>query len=117
MVKRELAKSVMDVRKTSPKILCVEQVLFGKVGTIISVYGPRVVEMKDRFFDDLGNEMQSKNGNFILLGEFNGHAGSLINGYEGVNEVHRWGIRNKESERLLEFADSFDMVAGNSFCF
>jgi len=33
----------------------------------------------------------------------------------GVHGGHGWRERNKDGERLLEFADSFDIVIGNTF--
>jgi len=48
--------------------------------------------------------------------DFNGNVGSSVNGYEGVHGGHGWRERNKDGERLLEFADSFDMEIGNT-CF
>ena len=41
MVKRKLAKLVLDVRRISPRILSVGLLLLGKVVAIISVYGPQ----------------------------------------------------------------------------
>ena len=76
---------------------------------------PRVVEVRKieiDFFTDLSAEKESRNGNSIVLMEFNG---SLINEYEGIHEGHGWEILNKNDERLLEFADSFDMVVGKTF--
>ena len=61
MMKYELAKFVMDVRRISPRILSVDLVLSSKVVTIISVYGPqsgRSEENKNCFHDDLSAEMQ-----------------------------------------------------------
>ena len=61
--------------------------------------------------------MQSRNSieNCIILGDFNGHVGRSANGYEGVHGGQGWGDRNKEGEKILEFADSFGMVIGNTF--
>ena len=42
--------------------------------------------------------------------DFNGHVVTSINRYEGVYGGHRCGIRNEDSERLVEFADSFDVM-------
>ena len=50
--------------------------------------------------------MHSKNENNVVLGEFNGHIGSSIDGHKKVYDRHGWGIRNKYDERILEFANS-----------
>ena len=117
-VKYDLAKSVMDVRRINPKISSVDLVLCSKVVTIISAYGPQSgqsEEDKNCFYDDLSAEMQSKNGNCIALKDFNGHVGNSIDGCERLHGRQGWGIRNKDGERLLELADSFDMGVGNTF--
>ena len=115
MVKRELVKLVMDVRSIIPRNSSQDLVLSGKVMTVFFVYGPRSgrsEEDKDSFYDYLSAEMQSKDENCILLENFSGHIGSSI---EGVHGRQGWGIQQKDRERLMEFADSFDMVIGNTF--
>ena len=100
-------------------LLSVNLELFLIVVTIISVYGPqsgRSEEDKDSFYDELSAELQSKNKNCIVLEDFNGHVGNSINEYKGVHKGYGgWGMRNKNGERLFEFADSFDTVVGNTF--
>jgi len=49
------------------------------------------------------------------MGDFIGHVGSSVNGYEEVYGGHGWREQNKDGERLLEFADSFDVVIRNTF--
>jgi len=49
------------------------------------------------------------------MGNINGHVGSSVNGYEEVHGGHGWKERNKDGESLLELADSFNMVIGNTF--
>ena len=56
--------------------------------TTIFVYGShsgRCKEDKNCFYDDLSAEVQSKNGNCIVLGDFNGHVGNSRDGYKGVH--------------------------------
>ena len=50
-----------------------------------------------------------------MLGDFNGHVGRSSLGYDGIHDGFCWGERYKDVERILEFADSLDMVAGNTF--
>ena len=60
MLKHKLAKSVMDVRRISPRILSVDLVLFRKLVIIISVYeslSGKSEQNKNRFHDA---EMQSE---------------------------------------------------------
>ena len=111
MVKREIMKKVMDVRRISSRILFVYLVLIA--------YEPqsgRSEEDRNSFYDDLIAEMQSKDRNYFLRGDFNGHVRSSIGGYEEHGHGgQKWRIQNKVGERLLEFANGFDVVVGNSF--
>ena len=50
-----------------------------------------------------------------MLGEFNGHVGRSSLGYDGIHGGFGRGERNRDGERILEFADSLDMVVGNTF--
>ena len=59
-----------------------------KIITIISVFDPqsgRSEEEKDSFYDDLSAEVQSRMGNCIILGDFNGHVGTSVDGYDGIH--------------------------------
>ena len=58
--------------------------------------------------------MQSKNGNCIALEDLNGYSENLKNRCTGVHGGHGMGIQNKDNARLLEFADSFNMIVGNT---
>ena len=118
MVKRDLVDSVMEVKRVSARILVVEIAINGKVLSVISVYGPQSgmsEDEKDQFYDELSAEVQMRNGECLVLGDFNGHVGSQADGFNGVHGGYGWGSRNREGERVLEFADSFDMVVGNTY--
>ena len=100
MAKCEHIKSVTNIRRIHLKILSVDLVLSGKVMGVISVYGfqgGRNEKDKDGFYDDSSDEMQAKDQNRILLGDFNRHVGSLTNGYKGVHEG-----KNKKSKKRIK---------------
>ena len=46
----------------------------------------------------------------MVCGDFNGHVGQSIDGFEGVHGGSGFGARNLEGEVLLEFADSHSLV-------
>ena len=94
---------MMNVRRISSRILSVDLVLFETVIIVISVYGPQIdrsAKDKNRFYDNLSAEMQSKNRNCISLKDFNGHVKSLINECERVHGEHEWRIRHKDGKRV-----------------
>ena len=46
----------------------------------------------------------------VLGGDLNGHVGRESDGYEGVDGLFGYGIRNMEGETILELGDSMDMI-------
>ena len=117
MVKHDLVESVMEVRRVSPRIISIDIVVNEKVVTVISVYAPqsgRSEEEKENFYEDLTAEVQSRHGICFVL-DFNEHVGRSSLGYDGIHGGFGWGEHNRDGERILEFADSLDMVVGNFF--
>ena len=43
---------------------------------------------------------------------FNKHVGNSVNGFEGVHGGYCWVKQNQENKRIMDLADSFDMVEG-----
>ena len=118
MVKHDLVESVMEVRRVFPRIISVDIVVNKKVVTVISVYAPqsgRSEEEKEKFHEDLTAEVQSRHGICFVLVDFDGHVGRSSLGYDGIHGGFGRGERNRDGERILEFADSLDMVVGNTF--
>ncbi|ESN92568.1 hypothetical protein HELRODRAFT_164640 [Helobdella robusta] len=79
--------------------------------------GTRKEEEKDRFYDDVSDEIGQAGLNefVVLLGDLNGHVGADADGYEGVHGGWGYGIRNEEGRRVLELADAHSMVVGNTW--
>lgn len=119
MVKEELADKVLEVRRRSVRVIGVVMVI-GKVTVrVISGYAPqrnRAEEEKTQFYDDVCEEIgQAGPDEFImLLGDLNGHVGADAEGYEGVHGGYGYGVRNVEGCRVLELADAYSMVVGNT---
>ena len=68
-----------------------------------------------QFYEDLTAEVQSRHGICFVLGDFSGHVGRCSLGHDGIHGGFDWGERNRDGEKILEFADSLDMVVGNTF--
>ena len=88
--------------------------------TVLFVYAPQSgldQSTKDAFYDDLQSVMSRvKDQEFLIpRGDWNGHIGQMAEGYEGVLGGKAYRERNREGERLLEFASSFELVVTNSF--
>ncbi|ESN97919.1 hypothetical protein HELRODRAFT_177581 [Helobdella robusta] len=90
MVREELVEKMLEVRRRSNGVIVVVMV-FGKVIVrVISGYAPqqsRKEEEKDRFYDDVSDEIGQAGLNefVVLLGDLNGHVGADADGYEGVH--------------------------------
>ncbi|ESO09831.1 hypothetical protein HELRODRAFT_167641 [Helobdella robusta] len=109
---------VMVREELVEKNVIVVVMVFGKVIVrVISGYAPqqsRKEEEKDRFYDDVSDEIGQAGLNefVVLLGDLNGHVGADADGYEGVHGGWGYGIRNEEGRRVLELADAHSMVVG-----
>ena len=57
-------------------------------------------------------------GEVVLgMGDFNGHAGRRIDGFDGVHGECGIGNRNVEGRRLLEFYDKKELCVANTWWF
>ena len=87
---------------------------------VISAYGPqagRPLKKKHRFYDELADEYELQNPSKVVfgLGDFNGHAGEEIEGFEGVHGGNEIGQRNAEGRMLLEFCDERELCVPNTW--
>ena len=86
--------------------------------TTISVYGPqsgRIEQEEEKFYNNLTAVVQSRKGKYSVLKDVDGHVGSFSYGYDKVHCGFGWGERNRNSKRVLEFANSFDTLVDNLF--
>ena len=75
------------------------------------MYGPqsgRTAAEKEHFYDDLRIELDLHSvGELVLgMGDFNGHDGKQIEGYEDVHGGNGIGERNMEGKMLLQYSDA-----------
>ena len=86
---------------------------------VISAYGPQAgmpLEEKQRFDDELAGEYELQNPSKVVfrLGDFNGHVGEEIEGFEGVLGEIGIGKRSAEGRMLLEFCDERELCAAKT---
>ena len=62
---------------------------------------------KVRFYGEMASEWDLGGSSEIIvsLGDFKGHVGKCVEGFEGVHRGNGIGKRNAEGRRLLEFYD------------
>lgn len=118
LIKKELEKQVIEVRRINERVIALDLAIENDVVTILSVYAPQCglsSEEKDKFYEQLSLEMLNVHGKCVVMGDFNGHVGKKKDGYEGVHGGHGFGHRNSEGERILDFADSFELKVANTW--
>ena len=91
-----------------------------QIGNIVSANAPQVglsAEENNDFWDSFIIVLSGipKQENIFIGGDMNGHVGRDADGYDGVHGGMRFGTRNAEGERILEFSDAVGMVVCNTF--
>ena len=111
LVKEGLCEKVVEVRRKSDRLMTVVMALEEEVVRIICVYSTGAE--KDSFYDDLRSEWDLHSMGELVLGtgDFNGHVGKRIEGYEGFHGANGFRERNVEGKMLLEFSGEKECVA------
>ena len=120
LVKGELCEKAIDVRRKSDRIMVVVLAFGKQVIRVISAYGPqagRPLEEKHRFYDELAGECELQIPSEVAfgLGDFNGHVGEEIEGFEGAHGGNGIGQRNTEGSMLLDFCDERELCVANTW--
>ena len=121
MMKEDLSKNVIEVKRKSDRLIVVTLVMGKLVVKVICAYAPqqgRPDEEKEIFYDSLEEELRLVGSDefLIVCGDWNGHIGENPDGYEGVHGGYGFGIRNEEGCRLLEMCDANNLIVANT-CF
>ncbi|XP_016567115.1 uncharacterized protein LOC107865347 [Capsicum annuum] len=90
-----------------------------RVGLVRGGKGRRKVLLeegvKERFWEVLDDVVRSVPSldKIVIAGDFNGHIGVLLGGYDSVHEGFGFGERNGEEASLLDFVRDFRLVVVN----
>ena len=120
LVREDLCVNVVEINRISDRVMVVV-IIFGKrVVRIVCVYAPqcqRSMSEKEKFYEEMGRGCEVENANEVLicLGDFNGHIGKEVDGFEDVHGGFGIGNRNLEGRLLLEFCVEKDLCVGNSW--
>ena len=120
LVKEELCKKVVEVRRKSDRIMAMMLVFEEEVMRVICAYASQVGRSKckiDQFHNDMASEWDLQNPGEVVfgLGDFKGHVGRRIDGFEGVHGGYGIGKRNDEGRRILEFCDKKELCVANTW--
>ena len=113
-------EKVLEVRRMSERLFVLRVIVGSSVLNLISVYAPQVgrpMEEKEEFLALLGKVVSDidDDESLLICGDFNGHVGTEIEGFEGVHGGCGFGKRNVEGEMILEFADALNFAVANTW--
>ena len=119
MVKEELCDEVVEVRGVSDGVMAL--VVFEEdVLRLIFGYAPhsgRSLEEEQSFYDKLKCEwdVHSAVDLVMCLGDFSGHVGRHMDGFDGIHGEYGAGQRNLEEGMLLEFCLVKELSMSNTW--
>ena len=122
MIAKKWIDSVLEVKRVNDRMMVV-RVNVGKwVLNLVCVYAPqagRPMSEKEHFYLGLAKVMKEIGNRreeiAMICGDFNGHVGEKVEGYEGVHGGKGFGKRNVEGEMLLEFAGAHELAIMNTW--
>ena len=109
---------MLEVCRTSDRVMAVKIVLSDNVWTIVSAYTLQVgcdEDTKNAFWNELEAVIMKvpHKENLVLAGDLNGHVGESQIGFERWHGGFSVGERNEEGETILHLAQAFDLaIAG-----
>ena len=120
MVREELAKSVLEVKRVSDRLMAMKLEIKGSILNIVSAYAPQVknsMEEKNDFWEDLDGliESISKEERMILGADLNGHVGKGNIGDKEIMGRYGAGTRNKEGSMVVDFRKRMDLAIFNTY--
>ena len=119
IMKKDLVDRVVEVWRSSDRMIGLKLELDGVIINIISAYAPQqgcTLEEKEVFWSDLEEtvEMISREERVIVGADLNGHVGVGNNGDEDVMGRHGMGERNDEGQAVVDFAKRMELVISNT---
>ena len=119
LVREDLCMNVVEINRISDRVMVVV-IIFGKeVVRIVCAYAPQCGKSvsENKFYEEMarGCEVENANEVLICLGDFNGHIGKEVDGFESFYGGFGIGKRNLEGRLLLEFCVEKDLYVGNSW--
>ena len=118
-MKEQLCAKVEEIRRKSDRVMAMVIVFKEEVIIVICANASQVGRSeceKNQVYNDMDNEWDLKNSGEVVfgLGDFNGHVGRQIDGFEGVHGGYGIGKRNVEERRLLEFCGEKELGVVNT---
>nr|XP_009798016.1 PREDICTED: craniofacial development protein 2-like [Nicotiana sylvestris] len=119
LVNQDLRELVVEVKRVNDWLMSIKIVVEGYTLKVVSAYAPHMgldEEVKRRFWEDLDGLVRGipSTEKLIIRGNFNGHIGRSLGGYDGVHSGFSFGDRNGGCTSLMEYVKAFELVISNS---
>ena len=120
MVKEELCKKVVEVRRVSDRVMTVAVVFEEDVLRLIcwhALQSGRSLGEKQSFYDELKGEWDMHSVGYLVmcLGDLNGHIDRHIDGFDGAYGWYGVSQRNLEGRMFLKFCIEKELCASNTW--
>ena len=120
VLREELAKSVLEVKRMSDRLMAMKLEVKGSILNIVSAYAPQInnsMEKKNDFWKDLDGLIEniSKEERIVLSADLNGHVGKGNIGDEEIIGRYSAGTRNKEGLMVVDFGKRMDLAIVNTY--
>ena len=112
MVSSEYKDNVVEVFRCRDRIIMIKIIVREEVVNVLYAYAPHTgLEQSEKrcFWESLDDILRSipEDQQVFLGGDFNGHIGREIEGYDGAHGGFGFGSRNEDGRTLLEFATAY----------
>ena len=119
MLAEKWIQKVIHVNRVNDRLMLLKVLVGKRVVAIISTYAPHQGlsdDAKEKLYADLILHTSKVDEKVVIIlgGDMNGQVGKTTAGYEDVHGGFRYGVRNAEGERILEFCLALDMVVCNT---
>ena len=120
MVSEKYAKDVVEVKRFGDRLMTIALVVGSQPLNVICGYAPHVGledSEKKEFWDKLDIMVNNipRDQKIFIGGDFNGHVGVGVHGYQRVHGGLGFGVRNDGGRELLDFAAANDLMVVNTF--
>ena len=118
-MREELAKSVLEVKRVSDRLMAMKLEVKESILNIVSAYAPQVNNNmeKNDFWEHLDGliESVSKQERIVLGANLNGHVGKGNIGDKEIMGRYSAGTRNKKGSMVVDFAKRMDSTIVNPY--
>jgi len=120
LVDKELVDFVVEVRRTSDRIMAIKVLVGTEFINVVSVYAPQIGlqdDFKKLLWEDLDTIIQDiPQSEKLFIGEdFNGHIGIDSDGYDTAHGDFSFGKRNNGGVSAIDFAVAYKLLVVNSY--